>query len=131
MSIQLKCQNCFAPLKLKDQRELIVTCPYCDSENVLPGTVKTITRVNAQRFSSLLYRYIAEEFNMTGIQDLIMKLNGRLQHASVDFDDLGGNDRRMKAMELVKWCQRRDELDTLTAVVQAERPSSVLELQQS
>lgn len=131
MSVNLKCQTCFAPLKLKDQRELVITCPFCDSDNVLPSAVKTITRVNAQRFSSLLYRYIADEFSMTGMKDLVMKLNGRLQRATVDFDDLGGIDRRMKAMELVKWCQRRDELDTLTAVVQAERPSSVLHLQQS
>ena len=131
MSVQLKCQNCFAPLKIKEQRDLVVTCPYCDSDNVLPGTVKTITRVNAQRFSVLLYQYIADEFSLTGIQDLTMKLNGRLQRASVDYDDLGGSNRRMKAMELVKWCQRRDELEALIAVVQTERPSSVLELQPS
>ena len=129
MITEVKCQTCFAPLRLAKQREVLVTCPYCGADNVLPRSLQTVTRVNAKRFATILYRFIAEEFNLSGMQNLVMELNCRLVHASIDYEDLAGQTRKVKAMELVKWCQRYDELETLIDVVQTLRPSANTQFQ--
>ena len=125
-NVQVKCQSCFAPLRLETQRNLFVTCHFCGTENILPHKLQTVTQVNSRRFSSILYRFIAEEFDMTGIQDLVMQLNGRMVHSSLDFEDLSGQNKKAKAQELVKWCQRYDELETLISIV--KRGTAVLRL---
>ncbi|MCP4416177.1 MAG: hypothetical protein GY805_06125 [Chloroflexi bacterium] len=121
---QLKCQTCFAPLNVAQQTSRIMTCSYCGAENVVPQKIQTITRVNAHRFSTILYKYIADEFDLAEVQDLIIRFNGQLPHSKLDFEELQGHTKSAKARSLVSWCRRRDLLDKLTRAVQSTRPTA-------
>lgn len=120
----VKCQSCFAALDMRSGGG-IVRCEFCGTDNVLNRETRIVKAQDSHQFTLALYNAIAREFDNEGIRDLCVRVSDRLEYKHVyriDFDDLRGESRKMKALSLVEWCRMRGELQPLVDVVIAIRP---------
>jgi len=124
MSEPLRCTGCGALLVVAGQRPDVIRCEYCGADNVLAAEARTIVAQDSRPFLVKLYRAIARDFDLDGIQDLVKRLNGRLPASyDLDYENLPGTGDVGKARELVQWCRRRKCLQTLVDTVLSVRPS--------
>jgi hypothetical protein len=120
---ELQCKSCFAPLNTKKQHSNIITCEYCQTENVLSQEVRQVRAEYSHRFRVRLYEAISFSFGtMDDLRDLIIRLDGQIEHHRVDFESLSGSNTKMKSLELVGWCYRRTLLQELIDVALSLRP---------
>ena len=124
MSEPLKCKGCGAPLVVKDQHLKIMRCDYCGTDNVLTGEARTVVADDSPQFAVKLYKAIANNFDLDGIQDLVERLKVKLSAPhQLNYENLPGSRKLDKARELVQWCQRRRLLQPLVDTVLSVQPS--------
>ena len=123
MSISLKCQHCGAPFAAQGLQSRAVECAYCGVTTVLEPEARAIVVEDTRAFASKLYKAISANFDVEELQDLVVRLGEVLPVPyTLDYGNLGGNNKLSKARELVLWCRRRDLLQTLVDVVLEMRP---------
>ena len=62
----------------------------------------------------LLYSLNKECYNLSELNELCFSLD-------IDIEDLSGNGRSEKAVELIKYCKRHNKLQTLVAQINQDR----------
>ena len=91
---------------------------------MLAGETRTVVAEYSHQFVVKLYKAIANNFDLDGIQHLVTLLNGRLSASyGLGYENLPGSTDVAKARELVQWCQRRKCLQSLVDTVLSVRPS--------
>jgi hypothetical protein len=123
VSEELRCQSCGAWLEIEETGEGVVGCAYCGANYEAVGR-REVAVEYSRDFTMKLYRVIDESFTSEEMKELVLELEGRLPGSyRLDYDDIGGNNQRSKARELVQWCRRRRLLRELAEVVVDLRPT--------
>ena len=124
MNKSLRCQNCGAALHVSQQKSGMIRCDYCGTDTVVEVRTNPIQVEYSRQFTSRLRKLIDEHFTEDEMRDLVAELDAVLTAPyRIQYDDLPGRSQSSKALELVKWCERRQLLQALVDVVHAMRSS--------
>jgi uncharacterized Zn finger protein (UPF0148 family) len=124
MNRSLRCQNCGAALHVSQQKSGLIRCDYCETDTVVEVRANPVQAEYSRQFTSRLRKLIDEYFTEDEMRDLVAQLDAVLTAPyRIQYDDLPGRSQSSKALELVKWCERRQLLQALVDVVHAMRPS--------
>ena len=124
MNKSLRCQNCGAALHVSQQQSGLIRCDYCGTDTGVEVTANPAQVGYSRQFISRLRKLIDEHFTEEEMRELVARLDAALTAPyRIQYDDLPGRSQSSKALELVKWCERRQLLQTLVDVVHAMRPS--------
>lgn len=123
---QVKCKSCHGVLDLSNGRG-VVRCEYCGTDNVLSKDVRVAVAEYSHGFKVAFYKAVAHEFSLDELQDLVVRLSGEVPSVHyLDYENIAGNTRTMKALNLIDWFYRRMLLQELLDVVIALRPTIVI-----
>jgi DNA-directed RNA polymerase subunit RPC12/RpoP len=124
MRTSFKCQHCGAPFDATDLQSRAVECAYCGVTTVLEPEARAIVVEDTRAFASKLYKAIGANFDVEELQNLVVRLGEVLPAPyTLDYGNLGGDNKLSKSRELVLWCRRRGLLQTLVDGVLEVRPS--------
>jgi hypothetical protein len=119
----LQCPNCGAALDANTQSGNIIRCKYCGTDNALNRGGPLPATDNTHAFAVKLRKILVEHFDLEELKTLVFELSGALPEPyRLDYDDLAGQGKRGKALELVKWCERRMVLPELANTILSLRP---------
>ena len=119
----LQCPNCGAALDANTQSGNIIRCNYCGTDNALNLGSSLAAADNSHAFAVKLHKILVENFSLEELKSLVFELSGALPEPyRLDYDDLAGQGKRGKALELVQWCERRVMLPELARTILSLRP---------
>lgn len=109
----LKCQNCNGDLDLsKGTLGNVLTCEYCESEHVLENRIRFhISSFDPNPFRIFLREMIVKYFNMQDLRLVYDNLEAKTRQ--FNFEDIRGETKSAKALEMVLYGQRRGLLELM------------------
>jgi hypothetical protein len=119
----LQCPNCGAALDASTKSDNIIRCDFCGTDNALNRRDPLSAVDNPHALAVKLRKILATHFSLEELKTLVFELSGALPEPyRLDFDDLPGQGRRGKTLELVMWCERRMVLAELANTIHSLRP---------
>jgi hypothetical protein len=84
-------------------------------EEILKNWVESFDISHSKNFYVKLYEIINERFNLAEIQVICFKLN-------IDYEEIPGHQKSNKIIELIKYLERRNQVESLVKVIKDSRP---------
>lgn len=123
---ETKCPSCFAPLNLLSAQHGIVTCEFCGTQVNYGQKLALLVSRHEHSFAIVLAEKLAAHCNILELKTITVVMSGKYDR--LDWEDLPGSGKTMKAMELVLFARRHSQLALLVETVEVHRPDILLEI---